>query len=77
MNAVLLPTGLKTWDIESAPPISTPLGKIEHAEDGKFHITPGDGSPILDIDPGPYATVEAAMSAIGGALGGTCERYRT
>ena len=77
MNAIVLPSGPKTWDVESAPPMSAPLGKITLGDDGKIYITPGDGSPISDVDPGPYAILEAAMSAIGAAIGGSCERYRT
>ena len=72
-----MPAGPKTWDVEPAPPMSAPLGKITHRDDGKIYITPGDGSPMSDVDPGPYATLEAAMSAIGATIGGSCERYGT
>jgi hypothetical protein len=48
------------------------LGQMVRSGDKQFTIHPADGSPLIGIEPGPYADPGAAMAAISAYLDGTC-----
>ncbi len=48
------------------------LGQLVRSNNKQFTIRPADGTPLVGIEPGPYADPGAAMAAISAYLGGTC-----
>ena len=69
MDCVLRAAGPDVWRIEGVG--GGMLGAVEKRSDG-FVIVPSVSSPLRDLDPLPYASLEAAMAGIAAHLQGAC-----
>ena len=69
MDCVVRPSGRDVWTLEEAG--GATLGAIEKRSDG-FVIVPSVASPLGDLDPLPYASMDAAMAGVAAHLQGTC-----
>ncbi|HEX2135529.1 MAG TPA: hypothetical protein VHG30_06410 [Microvirga sp.] len=69
MDCVVRAGGPNIWTVESSG--GAVVGAIERRPEG-FAIVPSAASPLGDLDPLPYASLEAAMAAIGAHCQGTC-----
>ncbi len=69
MDSVAYPTGSDIWTLETTGGIA--LGAIEKRPDG-FVIVPVASSPLGDLDPLPYVSLEAALEGAGAHLQGSC-----
>ena len=66
-------TPRRTYDVLDAD--GGKIGTIAQLVDGSFGIAPyGPASPLADMPPDPYMTLEAALRAIAAHTGGTCEQ---
>ncbi len=75
MDARVFAEGGGVWHVMASPSMRS-LGDLLMAADRTVTIEPDDASALNGIDPGPYATLDAAMSAIGAHLGGQCQPAR-
>ncbi len=72
MDATVFTQGRGMWHVNASPSMRS-LGDLSMEPDRTVTIIPDDeGSGFHGINPGPYATVEDAMAAIGAYLGGKC-----
>ena len=69
MDCVIRAAGPSVWSIESVG--GGMIGAIERRPEG-FVIVPSAASPLGDLDPLPYASLEAAMAGIAAHCQGTC-----
>ena len=69
MDSVARPDGTDIWTIETAAGLA--LGTIERRPDG-FLIVPAVASPLGDLEPLPYVSLERALEGVGAHLQGTC-----
>jgi hypothetical protein len=73
MDATVFPEGRGIWHVNASPTMRS-LGEIIMESQRTAMIVPDDESSLLaGINPGPYSSVEDAMTAIGAYLGGRCE----
>lgn len=73
MDCVVRPAGRDVWNVESAG--GGMIGAIERQPEG-FMVVPSATSPLGDLDPLPYASLEAAMAGIAAHCQGRCEMER-
>ena len=70
MDSVARPAGPDMWNVESTG--GAMMGAIEKRAEG-FVVIPSVTSPLGDLDPLPYASLEAAMAGIAAHTQGRCE----
>jgi hypothetical protein len=73
MDAVVFTEGRGIWRVVASPSMR---GLADLVETGNRAVTiePDDGADLQGIAPGPYASLDHALSAIGAYLGGHCQR---
>jgi hypothetical protein len=69
MDSVARPDGPDLWTIVTTGGMA--LGAIEKRPDG-FFIVPVASSPLGDLDPLPYISLERALEGVGAHLQGNC-----
>jgi len=69
MDCIVRPAGPNLWNVEATDGVV--IGTIEKGSDA-FLIVPSPSSPLADLDPLPYASVDAAMDGIGAHCQGSC-----
>lgn len=70
MDSVVRPAASGAWEVFSTDGIV--LGAIEKRPDGHV-VVPVPTSPLGDMEPIPYASLDAAMAAIGAHCQGRCD----
>jgi hypothetical protein len=76
MDATVFTQGRGIWHVNASPTMRS-LGDLLAGPDRTLTIVPDDeGSALHGVNPGPYATVEEAMAAIGAYLKGQCRHAR-
>ena len=82
MDTFVLPDGEGGYYVETPAPEAQRVGQFVYQPDGtitiQVHVAANNeqASPLWGVDPGPHADIVAAMEAVSGRLGGTCERYQ-
>ena len=70
MDSVVRPNGPDAWIIESTG--GGQLGALEKQPEG-FVVVPSVTSPLGDVDPLPYASLDAVRAGIAAHLQGRCD----
>ena len=73
MDAVVFNEGKGVWRVVASPSMRG-LGDLVETGNRSVTIEPDVGSDLEGIAPGPYASLDHALSAIGAHLGGQCQR---
>ena len=73
MDAVVFTEGRGIWRVVASPSMRG-LADLVQTGNRAVTIEPEDGSDLEGIAPGPYASLDHALSAIGAHLGGHCQR---
>jgi hypothetical protein len=73
MDAVVFTEGHGVWRAVASPSMRG-LADLVQTGDRAVMIEPDVGSDLQGIAPGPYASLDHALSAIGAHLGGHCQR---
>ena len=72
MDATVFAQGRGVWHVNASPTMRS-LGDLLMGADQTVTIVPDDElSALHGVNPGPYATVEDAMAAVGAFLEGQC-----
>ena len=76
MDATVFTQGRGIWHVNASPSMRS-LGDLLMGTDRTVTIEPdGEDSALYGVNPGPYATLEDAMVAIGAHLAGQCRHAR-
>jgi hypothetical protein len=75
MDATVFSQGRGVWHVNASPTMRS-LGELLMGSDQTVTILPDARSALHGVSPGPYGSVEAAMTAIGKYLAGECRHAR-
>ena len=73
MNALVFTEGRGIWRVVASPSMHG-LADLVLMGNRAVTIEPDEGTDLEGIAPGPYASLDHALSAIGAHLGGHCQR---
>jgi hypothetical protein len=75
MDAKVYQEGKDVWHVNAFPTMRS-LGDVLLRPDKTLRIEPDKGSDLEGVVPGPYRSIQDAMTAIGAHLGGRCISVR-
>ena len=75
MDATVFSQGRGIWHVNASPTMRS-LGELLMDSDKIVTIFPDEGSILRGVRPGPYSTIDEAMTAIGTYLAGQCRYAR-
>ena len=75
MDATVFSHGHGVWHVNASPTMRS-LGELLMGPDQTITILPEERSALHGVSPGPYGSVEDAMTAIGKYLAGQCRHAR-
>jgi hypothetical protein len=75
MDTTVFSQGRGVWHVNASPTMRS-LGELLMGSNQTVTILPDERSALHGVSPGPYGSVEAAMTAIGLYLAGECRHAR-
>jgi hypothetical protein len=75
MDATVFSQGRGVWHVNASPTMRS-LGELLMGSDQTVTILPDEASALHGVSPGPYGSVDEAMTAIATYLAGECRHAR-